>query len=279
MTHMSWNLGGINPASKDVRRIASLWLLSLSLLACTARIQAADQPLRPFHFRSAPRLGNDLEIETKARRALRSDAQLRPLNLNVHVVDDIARLAGPVPSPPLKQRAIAIVEHVAGVLKVTADDLYISSAAQVPKQMSVLIQDDQPTQTRSASPHSLSSGTVPLAQTAVAPPVGPERPEAVVGGEPVTLLAPEIAPRPRRVPDPGRLTANPRPASPLVSFADSLEQTRQRDSRFRALRTQIQGTTVYIFPGDAPVEDAMMFAQAIRRLPGVQYVVVTPGSR
>lgn len=251
MTHTGWNLCGKNPASKDVRRLALLLLLSLSLVASPALAWAAD-----------PR-ATDLEIETKARRALRNDARLAPLNLNVHVAGGTARLSGPVPSPQHKQRAIAIVERVEGVLKVTAHDLYVSSTAQGPKQFTVRIEDDGPTETRSASPHSLSNGTAPQSP----------------GGRQITLLAPEVAPRPARAPEAARLTANPRPASPISSIPTALKQLRQRDRRFRQIRTQVQGATVYIYPSDAPGEDAMLFAQAVRRVPGVQNVLVAPGSR
>lgn len=279
MTQMNWKMRGTAPTSKDVRWIVSLLILSLLLLA-PAAAPAADQPAGPFLFASSNRRENDLEIETKVRRALRNDAQLRPLNLNVHVAGGTAQLSGPVPSQQLKQRAIALVAHVEGVLKVTAQDLYLSSAAEGSKQMSVLVTDDQPIQTRSASPHSLSHGTVPLAQTDTSSDVRPDRTEPVSSsGQRVTLLAPEPAPRPRRVPDPARLTANPRPVSTTVSMTAALEQLRQRDSRFQQIRTQIQGATVNIFSGETPVEDAMMFAQAVRRLPGVQHVVVAPGSR
>lgn len=251
MTHTGWNSCGKNPASNDVRRLVSLLLLSLSLLASPALVWAADRRVI------------DLEIETKARRALRNDAKLGPLNLNVHVSGGTARLSGPVPSLQHKQRVIAIVERVEGVLRVTARDLYVSSTAEGPKRLSVVIEDDRPTQTRSASPHSLSKGTAPQ------PP----------GGQQITLLAPEVAPRPARIPEAARLTANPRPASPVSSIPTALEQLRQSDRRFRQIRTQIQGATVYIYPSDAPGEDAMLFAQAVRRVPGVQSVLVAPGSR
>jgi hypothetical protein len=263
MTHTGWNLCSKNPALKDVRRFAALWLLTLSLLASPTLARAADQPGRSFPSTSSTRRATDLEIETKARRALRNDAQLASLNLNVHVAGGTARLSGPVPSPQHKQRAIAIVERVEGVLRMTARDLYVSSTAEGPKRPSVLIEDDQPTQTRSASPLALSNGTAAPSPS----------------NQQVTLLAPEPAPRPARVPEAARLTANPRPASPTISIPAALEQLRQRDRRFRQIRTQVQGATVYIYPSDAPGEDAMLFAQAIRRVPGVQNVLVAPGSR
>jgi hypothetical protein len=282
MTHKSWNMGGNDSASGDVRRLSPLLLLTLVLLGSRTPACAADPLEGPFLFTSSNRTMKDLEIETKVRRALREDAQLKPLNLGVHVAGGIARLSGPVPSQELKQRAIRIVEHVEGVLKVNAGDLYLSTAAQGPKRMSVLIEDEQPTQTRSASSPSPSSGMGPLTrsgETTVSPVPGPDRRDTGPTGQQVTLLAPELAPRPARAPDATQLTANPRPASPAVSIAEAIGQLRHRQARFQQIRTQVQGTTVYIFPGEAAGENAMMFAQAVRRLPGVQHVIVAPGSR
>ncbi|HTU92940.1 MAG TPA: hypothetical protein VMF69_22860 [Gemmataceae bacterium] len=83
---------------------------------------------------------------------------------------------------------------------------------------------------------------------------------------------------PARVPEAARLTANPHPAAPSVSIAAAIENLRKREARYQQIRARVQGTTVYIFPGDTASEDAMTFAQAVRRLPGVQHVIVDSGS-
>lgn len=210
-----------------------------------------------------------MEIEIKIFRALRKDAQLKPLSLGVHMVGGVAKLSGPVPSPEVKKRVIAIAARVEGVLQVNARDLYISSAAHGSKPMTVIIPEDQPTQTRSASPRSPSSGQA-----------RPPREGGIgVPSEQITLLAPEVAPHPPRAPEPARLTTNPRPASLVHSIAPAVEHLRRRDKRFQSIRTQVRGAAVCIFPSDAPEEDAMRFAQAVRRLPGVQHVIVASGSR
>lgn len=259
MTRTAWNVSGDNPASEDVRRVSSLLLLPLVLLVGIPA-RAADDPSGPFLFTSSStRIADDIEIETKVRRALGKDAQLGPLNLGVHVSGGIVQLFGPAPSAEIKQRAIRIAQHVQGVLEVGAKDLYISTAAQGDKRFTIQIQHDLPARTRSASPHALSR--LPAADRQV------------------TLLAPEMAAPPARMAEPARLTANPRPAPPLVSLAPAIERLRQRNSRFQQIRTEVRDNSVRIFPGDTPSEDVMMFAQAVRRLSGVQHVIIATGSR
>ena len=255
MTHTARNTSGNDRASADVRFAPTILFLSLFLLGFPTRLPAADEPLGPFLFVSSIRTPKDIAIEAKIRRALRQDAQLRPLNLGVHVSGGIAKLSGPVPAAELQKRAIKIAGHVDGVLTVTAKDLYISTAEPNGQRLSVRIEDDPPTQTRAASP-----------------------PRPGETDRQITLLAPEIMAAPARVPEAARLTANPHPVSPAVSIAAAIENLRQREARYQQLRARVRDTTVYIFAGDTSTEDAMTFAQAVRRLPGVQHVILSSGS-
>jgi hypothetical protein len=264
MTQTGWNRSGAKPTSPDVRLIVSLSLLALMRFAAA---HAADRPAGPFLFTSSPtRAATDIEVQTRVRRALGKDAQLASLNLGVHMSGGIAKLSGPVPSVDLKQRAIQIAGKVQGVLEVNARDLYLSSAAQGAKRLSIVIPDDRPTQTRAASPHSRSNDAMPLR-------------DAASTDHHVTLLAPEMAAPPARSAEPARLTAHPRPRPPAVSLAPAVERLRRREMRFQQIRVQVEDATVRIFPSDTRGEDVMAFAQAVRRLPGVQHVIVASGSR
>ncbi len=91
---------------------------------------------------------------------------------------------------------------------------------------------------------------------------------------PISLLAPEAVTTPPRLPEPARLTANPRPAASVVSLQTSIDRLRQRDARFRSIRTEVRGTTVRIYTGENPGEMVMAFAQAIAQLAGVQGVIM-----
>src|SRR5579875_227136 len=298
MTHPAWNMKwrtAGEPARSTNRGMPLLTLrakslhgglvylfLLLSLLGFPARMQGADEPSGPFLFVSSTRTPKDIEIEARVRRVLRQDAQLRPLNLAVHVRGGVASLSGPVPTAELKQKAVTIAQHVEGVLTVSAKDLYLSTSEQGGKRLSVLIPDDRPTQTRSASPGSPS-------------PEGGWRIEdegtrqRTTQSQQITLLAPEMpAPAVSPLPPPhlreerrggARLTAHPHPASPAVSLSAAIEHLRRRETRYQQIRIQVQGTTVYVFPGGTTSEDAMTFAQAVRRLPGVQHVIMAADPR
>jgi len=277
MMHSTGNMSGNNRASERIRRLCMFLLLSLAPCGFPGRMQAEEQS-GPFLLASTNQTLKDIEIEYKIRQALRQDAQLRPLNLGVHQSGGVANLSGPVPSAQLKQRAIAIVQRITGVLAVNSKDLYISTSEPAGKRLSVVIQEDRPTQTRSASPGSPSSGLGPFASSL---PSG--------SGRQITLLAPEMAapPAPKR-PSPklresrvgeARLTANPHPEAPAVSITIALEQLRRRDTRYQQIHTHVQGKTVYIYPNGTATEDAMTFAQAVRRLPGVQHVILSSDSR
>ena len=258
MAHTGWNLSGNDPASRDVRPVSSFAFLALILLLAS-RSQAADKPAGPAPLASSPaRLTDDLQVGAKVREALVKDAELSRLNLSVHVSGGTASLSGPVPSLDLKQRAIRIVKRVEGVYTVRSDGLYVSPSARRPKPSLVLLDDDRPTQTRSASPNStrLDATSVPL----------PDRE--------ITLLAPEAVASPLRTREPACLTANPRPASAVAALAPTVENLRRSRPCFQQIRIVVRDSTVYIYPGNTSGEDVMAFAQAVRRLEGVQHVIV-----
>lgn len=263
MMHTYWNTSS-NPASRGVRSRSLFVILTLVVLGYPTGYVVADEEVAPLLFTSTTRTPKDIAIETKVRRALRQDAQLRPLNLGVHMSGGIAKLSGPVPSAELKQRAVSIVKRVDGVRDVNAKDLYLSTADQGGKQVAVLIQEDRPTQTLSASPGS--------------PALIGEKSGTSTQSQQVTLLAPEMTAPVARVQEEARLTANPHPAGSTVSIAAAIENVRRREARYQQIRTQVQGTTVYVFPSGTAGEDAMTFAQAVRRLPGVQHVIVESAS-
>lgn len=275
MTHPTRNPVVHQPASHDVRRLASLLLFLLAVLA-PSRAAAAKPDASPFASSPAPG-ARDLELEAKIYRALRKDAQLKKSNLNVRVSNGMVTLSGPVASQELKQRAIHILDGVEGVLSVRANGVYLSSLHAAQPTI-VIPLEEPPTQTRAASP-----GLTPLDARTPVTPVPAPRPSATYRpAEPdreITFLAPVAPPRPTRTPEPARLTANPHPAPPATRLAPALEALRQSNVRFQGIRTQISEATVYLYPGDASADEVMTFAQAVRRLAGVQHVVVAPPSR
>lgn len=282
MTHTAWNLSGNYPALRAARYISAFVFFALLALGFPVGMRGAEEQSGPFLLTSSTQTMKDIEIETKIRRALRQDAQLRPLNLGVQMSGGVASLSGPVPAAELKQRAIAIAQRIEGVLAVSGKGLYISTSDQSSKRLAVVIQDEGPTQTRSASPGPPSPGGGWMAEGAGSnSPSTASQPIALQAPQKATLAAPAL-------PSPNleegragraRLTANPHPVSPAVTISVALEQLRRRETRYQQIRTRVQGTTVFVFPGEATSEDAMTFAQAVRRLPGVQHVILSSGPR
>lgn len=279
MTHSDWNLSG-NRLTSGIVRSASV--LAFLVLAIVAQSRALSEQF-PSTL-STKRTANDVVVEAKILRALRSDPQLGSLNLGVHLSGGVAKLSGPIPAEDLKQRALRIVEKIDGVQTVSTKGLYISSAARGRKRMPVLIQDERPTQTQAASlPAPLSIGGAPAEPAASLPLLPPQKsnnPSASAAtGHQITLLAPEIAAPSRHVPEVACLTGNARPPTPGFSISAAIERLRKQDARYQPIRARVEGTTVYIFSVDTSGEDAMMFAQAVRRLAGVQHVIVDARSR
>lgn len=283
MTNTFRNLSGNDPASVHVRALRVLVFLTLMLFAFGEPIQAGDKRFEAnLPPSSASRTTKDVELETRILHALRQDAELGPLNLGVHVSGGTAKLAGPVPTAELKQRAIQIVRHTDGVFSVGAGELYISSSAKGRKRVAIVIQDDLPTQTRAASapvPGGVNGIAAQVDGAMVAPQKSIPQAAGAGTGSQVTLLAPEMTAPAGHGPEPARLTGNSRPTSPGASLAVSIEQLRRREMRYQQIRARVQGTTVYILPGETAGEDAMTFAQAVRRLPGVQNVILDSSSR
>ncbi len=250
-----------------VRCSSILLFLALVLLGCPIGTYAeGEQSAAPFS--SLTQTTKDIEIVARIRQALRQDAQLHPLNLGVRMSGGVASLSGPVPTLELKKRVISIVERVEGVLTVSTKDLYVSTSDRGNKTLAVVIQEDRPTQSRSASPGSLSSSLGSFDSRL------PTR-----NSQQISPLAPEKAAPAARVPEGARLTAHPHPVSSSVSISIAVEQLRRRDARYQQIRTRVEGTTVFVFPGDTSSEDAMTFAQAVRRVTGVQHVILSSNAR
>lgn len=267
MTHTVRKTSGKKWATAFVRGSSVLVFLALVLLGCPIGTYAEDeQPARLST--SLTQTTKDIEIVARIRQALRQDAQLRSLNLSVRMSGGVASLFGPVPTLELKKRALSIVERVEGVLAVSAKDLYISTSDRGNKTLAVVIQEDRPTQTRSASPGSLSSSLGSFDSRL-----------SMRDSQPISPPTPEKATPAARAPQAARLTAHPHAVSSSVSLSIAVEQLRRRDARYQQIRARVEGTTVFVFPGDTSSEDAMTFAQAIRRLPGVQHVILSSDSR
>lgn len=266
MTQHVRNLNAILPTSRGVRDLVWLVLLALVPLTISAEASAADKSPKPIRV-SVSRLGaaDDLDVEIHVLSALKKTRFLD--RLSVHVANGVAHLLGPVPSADLKKKAVEIAGQVPGVLEVRTEEVYFAKPPPAAKPLILPLEGERPTQTRSASPNSFSGSVeTPTARDPLPPPAA--------NAPRVTLMAPEAVAAPPRASEPAVLTANPRTASPPPSIAATIDRLRQADRRFRSIRTEVQGSTVRVFSGDTPGAHVMAFAQTIRRLPGVQHVIL-----
>ena len=229
----------------------------------------------PANVVSAEGVPADFKLEIQALAALNQDKTIAPLNLSVQVRNRVAHLSGAVPTAEVRRNAITIVEKVPGILEANTKKLIVTRAPRSEQRLTLPLEDDKPTETRSASQGALA--------TRDSAPSLPDRPKtapppADATPRTIALLAPEAVASPPRGPQPGRLTANPRPRANPVSLDTSLDRLRQSDRRYRAIRTEVQGATVHIFTGDTPGEHVMAFARAVARIPGVERVVLKDSS-
>jgi hypothetical protein len=246
------------PTCLDVRSIAFVFL-GVIVLAWPPNLASADG------------VPADFKLEIQALAALNQDATIAPLNLSVQVRNRVAHLSGAVPTAELRRKAISIVENVPRILEANTKKLIVTRAPRNEQRLTLPLEDEKPTETRSASPGALATRDSAL--------MLPDRPKAVPPAadstpRTVALLAPEAVASPPRGPQTGQLTANPRPRPNTVSLDTSIDRLRQSDRHYRAIRSEVQGATVRIFTGDTPGEHVMAFARAVARIPGVARVVL-----
>ena len=237
--------------------------LGVFALACSVNVVSAEG------------VPPDFKLEIQALAALNQDASISPLNLSVQVRNRVAHLSGAVPTAELRRQAITIVEKVPGILEANTKKLIVTRAPRSEQRLTLPLEDEKPTETRSASPGALAArDSAPLLpdRFKTAPPPTDSTPRTIA------LLAPEAVASPPRRPQTGRLTANPRPRPNAVSLDASIDRLRQSDHHYRAIRAEVQGATVHIFTGDTAGEHVMAFARAIARIPGVERVVLKDSS-
>jgi hypothetical protein len=214
----------------EVRGIAVFVFLGLTFGLCPA----------------GARGGDDLTMAIRIRTALAEDEQLRPLKLNlrVKVMRGLVEVSGPVPSEEVRRQVVRVVEQVHGVLKVQGSQLHIMKPRKEDKTLSLPVEGEQPTQTRSASPDPVSGSLGTLTGRDPLTPV-PTNPKPVVSPTPprrtsepvrvstvppssrgVMLLAPEAIATPARAAEPARLTVNPRGTVQTEPITAAVERLR-----------------------------------------------------
>lgn len=242
----------------DVRSIAFVFLGTIALVCPCSVVVAEGVPA-------------DFKLEIQALAALNQEATIAPLNLSVQVRNRVAHLSGAVPTAEVRRKAISIVEKIPGILEANTKKLIVTRAPRSQQRLTLPLEDEKPTETRSASP-----GALAMHDSALLMPDRPKTAPPPIDSAPraVALLSPEAVISPPRGPQSGRLTANPRSRPNTVPLDSSINRLRQSDRHYRAIRTEVQGATVHIFTGDTPGEHVMAFARAVASIPGVERVVL-----
>jgi BON domain len=241
--------------SRGVRCGAMAVLVAAVWCASAGPQQAAEPagppPAKKLTFR-------DIQLTVHARKALADDPVLGPTNLGVRVQDNVAVLWGPVSSEAVKRRAVEVVKKVKGVYEARDGDVYIATPPTIVEAPPLPDPPPEaPTKTASASPDPATGAITALTGL----------PEASPPAAPVVVLK---APLPVE----GKEASKEVAAAPPDGLAAGLERVRQSGGRFRAVEYRLEGDAVVLRPTAGRPEDAMAFARAISRLPGLSRIVV-----
>jgi len=197
------------------------------------------------------------------RRAFNDDPSLAPHmgDIWVRVKGTVAILSGQVPSAMLKQRALFLAGEVKGIARVHGDDLQVvpqDGLSDLPCPFS----EGTPPRGTLAGNHRDDRATQEP-RKADLPDPGPVRPPLY---EAVTLLPP--------VPLPGA-SAPPAESRPGENtLATGVETLRRKDARWRRVTVEVRKQSVYLRGTVARWDDANDLTNAVRRLPGVEAVIL-----
>jgi hypothetical protein len=269
----------------------------LAVLVGVVAVPAADPPAR------GPT--SDAALAGQASAALAADPELAGLNLIVDVVHGAAEVGGPVPRMELAHRIEAVLKAVPGLTSVTVT-VWVP-ASQDPLSRFVGKELRGTTKPRVAERARITSTPPlvivphpePMADSPVRfdqlPPNPPEDPSQVTvrripaspGGalyllDPVGPTGAAVTPLPMPAPAAAVGRAYPTspptavPASPagLGAIAVGIDAVRSADPRFVGLTVAVRGGTATIAGTARRVADAWDLASAIRRVPGVERVVI-----
>jgi hypothetical protein len=203
---------------------------------------------------------NEIEVTSRARRALLDQPQLRPLNLFVRVQAGVATLEGPVPSAEVGRLAIGVLQEVRGVYEVR-NRLYLRPAEQ-PKPFTIPLAPEPVVKSQSASPDPKTTNIGTLAGRTP----GPDSPlhSAVTLLPPVALVGP----------------SPPLPPAPADQLQARVDSVRRSEPRFVRLVAEVRdAATIWVLDDPYRGEDVAAFVAALRQLPGVQSVVLRFPSR
>jgi hypothetical protein len=265
---------------------------------------ALGGPPQPAGAEGGPAV-RDVQLAMHARRALRADEQLGPLNLSVQVRYGVATVWGPVPSKGLAERASRVLAKVQGIYEVRSE-LYVAPRIEDEKALRdflaglSLSPEAPPAEPLFPAPRpERGSGSLGLLsdRPGLSPPQEvstarpdlrlpepdePEPPRPVVSLLPPVGVVPERAATeaavtlltPRAHVDPV-MTSRGTGAGADPELREEAERLRGGDVRYREVRVEVRDGVVALSGRVAEREHVMDLATALSRLPGVRQVDTT----
>lgn len=219
--------------------------------------------------REAEQRDADARQKLYVRRALTEDPRLAPHTSDVwvEVRGTTAILSGKVPSAVLKQRALFLAGQVKGIADVRGDELQVVAPDGVADLPSPFIEGVPPRGTLAGN-HKDGHATEE--------PKKADLPEPEPPRQPVTLLAPIHASDPPAASSPGPIVEilPPRPLAEQPDLSSAVEALRRKEERFGRLKVEVRRKTVYLSGTVARWDDVTDLADAVRRLPGVEAVIL-----
>jgi osmotically-inducible protein OsmY len=249
-----------SPAPR-ARPLARALLLAASVFVAVPAAVPAD---RQTEQRDA-----DARQTLYVRRALSEDAGLAPhtAELWVEVRGTTAVLSGKLPSAMLKQRAVYLAGQVKGVADVRADELQVVAPGGVADVPSPFVEGVPPRGTLAGNTDGHATQEPKKADL-------PEPGPSAAPPAPVTLLAPIPVPAP--APSSGSVVEilPPRPLPEQTDLASAVEALRRKEQRFGGIKAEVRQRTVYLSGTVSRWGDATDLANSVRRLAGVEAVIL-----
>jgi len=199
-------------------------------------------------------LDTDHDLTARVKTALAADSALKSLSLMVSVQDGVAVVGGPVPSSAVNDRLTSTVKAIPGVTEARVNCWVPAGENPLPLAVKAKLAPPEVKGRTVALPLALPAGIEERAAYSPVPPPAPSAPRGP--SEHPTIPSPRL------------------PMTPSQDVAAAAEAVRSSDARFDGLVLSVSTGTVVIAGTVREGAEAWDLAAAVRRVPGVDRVVV-----
>jgi osmotically-inducible protein OsmY len=223
--------------------------------------------------REAEQRDADSRQKLYIRRAFNDDATFKDHagEVWVEVRGTTAVLSGKLPSAMLKQRAVFLAGQIKGIGEVRSDELLVAAPDGIPDLPSPFVEGVPPRGTLAGNSRDGHTTQAPRKSDLPGPDAAPaSSPPSVTLLPLVPAVAP--SPSPRTLPVVQMLPPRPLPDAP--ELASAVEALRRKEDRYSRLKADVRQKRVYLSGTVVRWDDVDALANAVRRLHGVEAVVV-----